>query len=178
MAKIIELKKYRKGLQFEQQGITFPQLYRVRGYYFDLKDSVMVTSHQRAPACYSFSEEDQSGLTNITSEVISHLDPSVDSGWLIARHHRDQGNFEGYITAVVDIAEDEEAALSVQGFQTKEGLFTLLQRNASPGCPDHLLIYSIKEFDARVGMWAENCRIVHPDGHITKDDGILYSSKE
>jgi hypothetical protein len=127
-----------------------------------------------APVDYTFYEDDTCGLASTTAEPICKLDPDIDSGWLIARHHRGPEAFNGYVIAVIDLGDDENSGTSLRGFQTKEGFFTLLQRPAAKRRPEHLFVCALKEWNDQHG-WVERCKIVHPDGHTTQDDGILFS---
>ena len=81
-------------------GVTFPQLFRVTSYEWDLSadGSELVATDRPAPICYTLGRPKVWKLhANPTFTPISAPDPTVDRGWLIVRHHRTEGQAQGYL---------------------------------------------------------------------------------
>lgn len=127
-------------------GLVFPTLYRVVGYEYDFKALERGVdrrgrAHETMYALADVSAEPaQVGLFSATCTPITHLDAQLDHGWVHIIHHANADQAEGYLRAVYDQLDDEEPA-SPMLYKTDHAIFTLLQRNARPGTPDHLIVY-------------------------------------
>lgn len=167
MGKIIELSSFRAGFK-ASNGVVFPQLYRVEGYYFDVVVGQTVASGRPAPPEYSLEEKDRyRGIANATWTPVTKLDPKKDSGWIVVRHHMQSAFVEGYFDALVDLTVLETG----EAFGTKQGRFTVLKRAAPAGAKDHLLLFVTKvqlQSGEYAGEWVDAWSIVHPDGSVTE----------
>lgn len=182
VANIIQLENFRnKEPPRRRCGVVFPQLYRVRGFYFDVEGDKPVPSDRPAPVCYTLSPTDECGLAAPTWEAIDRLDWAIDHGWLIVRHHRQLEHAYGYLSAMLDHA-NELSKGKERLFQDKDGLYTILHRDATRDAPDHLLVFIAQQpdphaADAKWGAagagWVDCFEIVHADGSISDDPDLL-----
>jgi|GEM_PF-2175099 len=185
MAKIIQLDTFRTSVRSKHGNISFPQLYRAQGFYWNepINDHAHPTPSDRpAPHFYTLSERDDGGYANVAYTPIRSLDPAIDSGWLLIRHHRKLEEAEGYLSALADFNTGWKGRAPKALFQTKDGLFTLVERKPSPGTPDHLAIYVMLIPDPHINtemgrMFSTGTidyhQIVHPDGSVTIDPDML-----
>jgi hypothetical protein len=90
---------------------------------------------------YTLSDEPTSHLANIKFEAITKLDPSIDKGWVIVRHHRTREHVDGYLNGQYDSEPDRER-FGRMVWQTKAGIFSITNRPAIHSCRDHLLVYA------------------------------------
>lgn len=173
-AKIFDLRSFRSGLR-APNGVVFPQLYRVEGYYFDLDGMERpVPSSRKAETQYALGDTSHHGLANAQWTPLTKLEPALDAGWIVVRHHMQLALVEGYIDALMDTQDTGNPAKTA--YKTKEGLFTLLRRAPPPGGPDHLLIYISKvqlHQGPFAGQWIDTYQIVHPDASSTDDFAAL-----
>ena len=175
--KIIKLERFAPGFIHSANGVKFPQLYRGHGYFADdVVDGTLTPSDEKAPIFHTLSDSQTNGLTNVTFEPIRHLNPGIDSGWVVIRHHMSPALVEGYLDAIMDLNDGIDRPPLV--YETSTGLFTLHNRSAKPNCTDHLIICvtkTIVEDGPIKGHWVDRWHIVKPDGSITFDaDEILY----
>lgn len=174
--KVIRLDHYRSGITFGTLGVSFPWVYRLRGRYLEAVKGGFIVGEKEASPSYTLSELATHGLVEVRHTPILGFDPGIDSGWLIVRHHTSLDAITGYQDAKGDLSSVDEDNLNPTVFATREGLFTLLHRQAAPKCPDHLVIYMTKQpgEDGTVNV----CKIVHPDGSVTSDENILSPPEE
>ena len=187
---IFELKDYRTIIR-SSTHVKFPQLYRLRGEYFDIpaleKYDIKRGTGNFSEYFYSFSPtgaDVRIQWASIESQPIKGLDPKIDeSGWVIIRHHQNSDIARGHQDALFDrflgLERDRSESRIIL---TDEGHFTLQCRPPTPGAPDHLVIYALMVPDTRthpIAMkystgWVDEFTIVMPDGTITLDSDILY----
>ena len=80
-AKIISLQNYRSIIRDSANGVVFPQVYRVRGNYYDLDErGQLIGSDRPAPPCFTLSETDTNNLFNPTIELVEKLVGGIDGG--------------------------------------------------------------------------------------------------
>src|SRR5690606_8983794 len=84
------------------------------------------------------------GLATPTAEAIAALDPDVDKGWVVVRHHATPERADAYIDCVADHRPLPYVPDGPMRWQTAEGIFTLLHRPGLVDRPDHLLIFVTK----------------------------------
>ena len=173
MAEIVQLNQYRTLVK-GSNGVKFPQLYRARGFYHE--------SNEPSPLFYTLDETTTGGFANTTHEPIKGFDTTLDSGWLIIRHHMTDELAEGYFDAVYDKKVGrEDQQIPDYLFKTATGIFSLQHRECTPGAPDHLVMYVTKVPEpmsaARFGLgngWMDEYQVFLPDGSSTFDSDILY----
>lgn len=126
------------------------------------------------PPTYTLSPTDDNGYANPQWTAIDLLDPTIDKGWVIIRHHKSEELLDSYLDGLDDgrrnWTSDEEHDHKV--FRNKYGLYSLHRRPATPGCRDHLLIYYAKVVDAVDGH-RNVCRVFDSDGNEQDEDVIL-----
>ena len=173
MAKIIQFVPRIHGPR-APLGFRFPAVYRHTG--FSWKDLNLSGPDQRYPhLSYCLAAEEQDSVAESTLTPITHLDPSLDDGWIIVTRHSDEQRMGGYSEALTDAhpTRSTNAVSHHSHYQTDEGLFSLLHRPAPKGCENHLLIF--KFFDPS--------RVSSPDlpagafwHHIVRSNGELVGS--
>jgi hypothetical protein len=189
---VIRLADFRKQKRLTN-GTTFPQLYRVRGYYLDGEASELkgefVAGPDMGPPCYSFSDTDPCGYQNPRWEPIHRLDPEIDKGWVVIRRHlQAKERMDAYLDGIYDMWPKCPFRLRMQRFLAEDEGFTIVQREeAPPGLPDHLLIFISKimapvvktaNFGLISGGWMDFYHIVFPDGTISNDGDSLYPPED
>lgn len=168
-----------------ENGVVFPTVYRVTGDEYDLKalESGEERRGRRAETRYSLSDETgkkhPAGLYRAVFTPIKWLDPKLDSGWLIIRHHPSASVAEGYVHAVFDLIDDE-MPLTPTLYKSDTHIFTLLHRPARPGTPDHLMVYQT-EYTRPHRLFGPNFtetwdHIVGPRNKIYPDD-VLFNEQ-
>lgn len=185
-AKIIELKDYRTTVRSPKNKIPFPQLYRLTGVYFDagaMDNGRLEPGTEPAGPFYALQEQEGPKIANPKYEAIQRLDPAIDSGWVIIRHHMRDDYVEGYLDAHSDFRPPERDTYQMV-YRTKEGLFTVMHRPPNEGRPDHLIVYITKvehpglpELGVPAG-WMDSVQIFHSDGTITDNQDLLYEDEE
>ncbi len=178
---VIYLNKFHVGLRHWANGVLFPQLYRLTGYYYnaemetDEQFRLLEGRGEPAEPQYLLSNTgNYAELVDPEVEPINVMTPGIDRGWLVIRHHRSHERAKGYIDAIGDFdAAHCERVL----WQTDDGVFTLLHRPAVEGRPDNLIIYVTEQvrtsaFD--LPPWEMAFHIVYPDGTTSQDDAVLF----
>lgn len=186
-AKIIDLKNYRSTVRNEKNKVAFPLLYRVTGKCWNFVEEAgevvdAKPSDEPAGPYYTLSEDYNLKLADEKHEMITKLDPAIDSGWVIIRHHMREEYIEGYLDAHTDYGSPElrELTHGAMIFRTKEGLFSVARRPANKGRPDHLIVYITKVADSGIpelgvpAGWIDSVQIVHPDGTVTSNQDLLF----
>jgi len=174
-ATLIDLRQYRIKTGFRIDDVQFPQVYRLMGYYAK-QPLPPEASRRQSPLCYTLSPNETNGLLNTTVEPVRTLNPEIDSGWVIVRHHTTLRSAHGYLDAILDHESESSKPTTSALYQTRRGLFTLLHRKQTRGLQNHLLIYTTKSY-AGFPEGEEIVRIVHPDGNVTEDTSILTHTR-
>lgn len=185
-AKIVTLPSVRKsGVRCEINGVVFPQLYRLTGYYFKLKegrqlkggmledDSDMEPDYDAAttPAYTLGLDLDYGRIAEPKWTPISRLDPAIDKGWIMIRHHDSPGQAETYIDAMYDTENFEFGNERFHALNTEFGVFTLLHRMPNEAAPDCLVVYKTKIPDPFTGGQMDWDKVVASDERkLTLDD--------
>jgi hypothetical protein len=182
--KIIRLDQYRGGIK--HAGIVFPQVYRATGYSWTFADPITQTDlipdtrYFHGPF-YVLDDTDRGTLSNAKFEPIDRLDPSVDRGWVIVRHHPGEVLMDGYLRGYWDmrvIGFDQNLGAIV--YRTKNGIFTCVHREAMPNKPDHLLIFigrGVVQRGRFSGLEVDNVEVIDPLGKDL-DDSIFAEYDE
>jgi hypothetical protein len=164
----------------------FPEVYRLEGYVEIAKQkkrrgvAKLPKFVPRFPA-YTFNDTEAFGFIKPKWSLITKLDPKVDNGWVVVRHHHDDSHVEGYLDSQIDRYFDQDDVYATsQVMSTEYGTFSLTHRAKVPGSPDHLLVlifapdndkpYNLQERIKRPNQYT----ICHPDGSITYDQYLLY----
>jgi hypothetical protein len=105
------------------------------------------------------------GVVSPEFTVIQALNPQIDAGWVIVRHHSSNEVAEAYLDGISDLSLPYD---ELGYFTTTEGIFTLLHRPATPGKPDHLLVYVTK-----VPEEGEDDALVVNEHHVVLPDGTV-----
>jgi hypothetical protein len=170
---VIYLADYKSSVTVE--GIDFPQVYRLEGYGWKEEDGAIVPSTDpadRHPPMYTLNTEHANGLCNATWTPIMHLDPEIDRGRVIVRHHVDESSLSGYCDAMIDIQTDEEINMNsgMVAHETNQGLFSIIHLENDKDFPKRELIYIvtlIAQEGVIAGLPVYHSRIVKPDGTVT-----------
>lgn len=166
---VIILKIKPTGRYCEPLGFRFPAIFRVTGFCWQatadnemvMVDGELVPDETKPVTLYSLSNDPNDLPMQIAKPaftLISHLDPTVDDGWLIIRHHRSKDIADGYIAGMID-TDDSEWTDTANVYQTEAGVFTLLYRMPRVGADNHLIA-----FYAEVGRFEDWFGVVLPDG--------------
>jgi hypothetical protein len=174
MAEIIQLEQFRRSVR-SPGGVWFPTVHRIIGCAWDGPKEGPINFEDLTPdptwpyRYYSLSPDAPVQLANLASEPITRLDPTLDHGWVIVRHHRDLDLAHAYLDGLDD--GEEKYEVTVKQWRTTEGIFTLHHRETRHRCRDCLLIYATSE--RTPGLAAPWCHIVASDGSIFSDPDIL-----
>ena len=147
-AKIIELKNTRMStIRCQESGIVFPQLYRVTGVFFKLKEGTVqrasclidnpedvVPSDEPAGPAYTLDPTNPQGFANPTWVPIRQLDRNLDDGWVIVRHHANNDCLEAYLDGLQDY-EREWRTGDTWVFRSEFGIFTVISNTVSYEVP-------------------------------------------
>jgi hypothetical protein len=167
-AKIIELGQYRSTVR-AQNGVQFPQVYRLDGFLYEQGEGdELWVSQDAAEPFYTLNDTDASGLANPTWTPIT----SIEKGWLIIRHHMRSEFTEGYLDAFMDIRSGDPQQAAGTVYRTKEGIFTLIHRRKARGQVDGLIVYITKMPATNgpcEGTWMDRWHIVQEDGSVSHD---------
>ena len=179
-ASIIKLPTAKRGrVRCVETGVVFPQLYRLTGRCWklkegrELKDGFIQNNDDLEPGeeiepSYTLdSERSYAQIADPRWEPIKTLDPGVDKGWIIIRHHQSRGDVETYLDAMYDTETyDEFGEERFMAFETDFGSFTILHRLANRGAQDCVVIYKTKVEDQLTGRGAmmDWHKVIGPDG--------------
>lgn len=189
-AKIITLPNARRSrVVCPETDVVFPQLYRLTGNEWALKEGVepkgglinldedlVPTDRKITPAYTLENGYSYSHIANPAWEPIYSLDPEIDSGWVIIRHHSTRSALDAYIDAMFDMETHESPFDRWRSFETQFGLFSLVHRRASRNTPDHLVIYVTKIPDPSMTV-ADWQYVVAPGGDVLDPD-LLFPADE
>lgn len=167
-----------------ENGVVFPTVYRVTGYGHDIGELMKGNEKKGLPIKPFYALKDESkenfpyGQFEVTCTPITHLDPELDTGWVIVRHHMNESEATGYVQALMDIMEyetDNKACL----YKTDQAIFTVIHRDKSPDGEDHLLIFEskYKAYNPYFGPDTENAwsKIIGPEGRELSDNALFPS---
>lgn len=164
----------------------FPEIYRLEGYteiapQKKRRGLVKLPRFLRRLPAYTFSDTEAFGFVNPKWTQITKLDPKVDSGWVVVRHHHDDSHIEGFLDSQIDRYFDkQDVHATSQVMSTEYGIFSLTHRAKVPGSPDHLLILVFAPGNDKPLTLQDRIKrpyqytICHPDGSITHDQYLLY----
>jgi hypothetical protein len=177
MAKIIHLEHFRHGLR--HAGIVFPQIYRVSGFCWEFEDPVAQTgmvADMKNPVgpFYMLDDTDHGSLCHTKFEQINRLDPMIDHGWVIVRHHRNSDFLDGYLSGYFDVMNpDFDQNPGAVVYHTRQGIFSCVHRPAIENRPNAFLIFVAKGLvpaGPATGMEVDQHKIIGPDGNELADD--------
>lgn len=158
----------------EEMGLVFPQIYRLRGYEPIEDDFIAghpLNERAEIPPRYTF-EIDAHYLEEMKIiapewRKITRLDPKVDTGVLIVRHHYRLEDAIQYLEGIRD-ACNSHAPMHWDCHETDQGIFTLVHRPSNLGCPDCLILYTVLMLDTEFGL-RDWYKIIGPDGEEEMD---------
>ena len=131
MAAIIRLDQFNVGCRHHANGIRFPHAYRATGFEYDLVDEGLVPrSTVAVEPFYTLSEIGDHGIANATILPIKSLNPELNKGWLIVRHHPNEHSAQAYIDCISDYHPLPYHQSGQMVWQTSDGIFTLIHRPA------------------------------------------------
>ena len=184
MAEIIKLEEFRRSVR-APSGVSFPTVHRVSGCSWRAPDDGGSLEDLTPDPSWPYREYTlapetpgapgaTSRIANLTSEPITRLDPALDWGWVIVRHHANHDIARAYLDGLHDC--ERVPSIQQKMWQTADGIFTLHHREAMPRCRDCLLIYSVSAHDELANGWPPiECwyHIVAGDGSTFSDPDIL-----
>jgi hypothetical protein len=186
MANVIQLASTRRStVVCPQSGVVFPQLYRLTGFHFKLREGVepkgvFIKSaddleQSTNPALPTYTLDMERHPVRISSpalQAISTLDSSIDRGWVVIRHHANANSMEAYVDAICDLENDHNYDGRYGLFETNLGCFSVVHRTATPGTPDWLVVYQTKVADSLDIGSMDFTRVVDSQG-MWHDGNIL-----
>jgi hypothetical protein len=176
-AKIIRLERPNFGCRHQANGVCFPRVYRVTGLYYDFRDGEgLMSSDRPSEPLYSLSNDTDVGIANATITPICCLDPAIDEGWIIIRHHRTESHMEGYLDAMSESPRLVSELARQMVWRTSEGIFSLLCHPGVAGKRGHALAYVTKVPIDRgpcSGMLQDVYHVVYPDGTAVLDPDLM-----
>lgn len=186
-AKILKLKSVRRSEVVTPAGIVFPQIYRVTGFSFKLREGAEVQGgliksrddleESTDPVAPSYTLDTDRTAIRIAKETltpINHLDSSIDKGWLVIRHHKSREELHGYVGATIDTDNRKWDGERFMSFETDLGLFSILHRSPNEGTPDCLIIY-ISEAETAYGP-GDHVQILDSHGNW-QDEDVMYPAE-
>ena len=133
------------GVRCQEIDVSFPQLYRVTSYEWQMINGELISSDMPAPTAYILEEPAHWRVhARPTITAINAPEADKDFGWIIVRHHHSAELAEGYAAAMWDL---EHALLPFNElhcpvYEVRGQFFTLLHRPPIEGrassC-DHVL---------------------------------------
>ena len=189
-AKIVTLSNTRRSnVVCRETGVVFPQIFRLTGKTWEFKDGrvpddcfikstdeLQPSKDDVAPTYVLEYGHQYVRIATPHWEPIRFLDPMMDSGWVIVRHHCSRELADGYIDAMLDTNTHESIANDWWGmFQTELGLFSLLHRPAAAQTRDCLLIF-ITKVHGPYGL-LDWFHVIGPDGEEL-DENALYPDED
>ena len=172
-------------------GIMFPSLYRYTGYAFKyrpgcseysqgpLEDIIEPNLDIPLPPRYTLGQQyvgSKLALPEFTR--IDHLDPTIDTGLVIIRHHATREQVIGYMDALWDRdATDDSENYTFSSFETELGLFTIQHRPPNPGAATCAIVYTAKMFDPRIGQQIDWYHVIDHTGKEINIDTLLASEE-
>jgi hypothetical protein len=162
----IKLAEFNVGFRHPLNGVCFPHVFRVTRYQSDGSPAAPYYTlcnrgaYSGEMACYVRCPQ---------FTVIQALDPQIDTGWVIVRHH----SCEKLAAAYLDGCYDNPTPYKdwAMFFKTPNGIFTVVHRPATPRTPDHLLFYVTKA-PSREACAIYETHVVLPDG-TAADAGLV-----
>lgn len=179
-AKIIRLTNAKRGqIRCAENGVVFPQVFRLTGFNFRFKEGIDpkstfiesledIEAALGSPVRPSYTldmEKTYARIANPRWEPIHQLDPAIDDGVVYIRHHRTADRLDAYIDGIMDLeSHDEYADSRFLSFETDFGYFTVLHRRPNEGAANHVLVYSTKVVDPTDMGLMDWHRVIGPDG--------------
>lgn len=187
MGKILKLSGVRRSnIRCPETGVVFPQLYRLSGFKYQLKEGVALidgminssddiepSNEASAPYYTLDANMPPRDVAYPKLTVIHHLDSQIDTGWIIVRHHQSWAAMDAYIDAVQDLQRHDEPGEYWYSYDTDLGCFTVVHRPATVGAPDCLLVYQTKVADNFAGGTMNWTKVVDSSGEV-HDEDYLY----
>ena len=176
------------GNDNSQATHRFPTVYRAEGFTYTKprkRSGIQrLPKLKPLPVGYTFANN----VDDLTEEVVKpswtpiiKLDPKLDQGWVIVRHHPDESHLIGFIKDQFDwfYYPDDLLALSFVT-ETESGIFSLTHRQPADNAPSNLLIHIYTPLTQEPRTLEDKLRtmdsysIYHPDGTVTSDIKVLY----
>lgn len=186
-ANIIQLPNAKRSrIKCQETGVIFPQVYRLTGFGMKFKEGKGPTKHGfiendddmepdlASPILPSYTldtERVYATLGHPKWEPISHLDPTIDEGYVYVRHHENLDAMEGYIDALYD-TETYDIEDNFLSFNTDFGCFTILHRKANREAVSHALVYRTKIADSIGGGTLDWSKVIGPGGEELDMDNL------
>lgn len=162
-----------------QTVISFPRIFRVKGYIVDLDEDGNEIVTDEEVITYSLVPDDTCGLAKSTVEHIEKFDPAIDSGWLIIRLHRSEEAIAGYAESIADINMVLQADVRMSGYVVDDLYFSSYHIPAMPNAPDHVIMLVTCVPVTLNGQTeeADVYRILLPDGTELTDPELLFECR-
>jgi hypothetical protein len=126
------------------------------------------------PPAYTLDmEKTYAEIANPHWEPISSLDPSIYSGWVIIRHHRNYDSVHAYVDALYDTETYEDPRDRWLTFRTHFGIFSVFHRLPSRGTPNCMVVYTTKVADPMTEGLMDWHKVIGPDGQDLDIDALL-----
>ena len=154
------------GVRCQEIDVSFPQLYRVTSYEWQMINGELISSDMPAPTAYILEEPAHWRVhARPTITAINAPEADKDFGWIIVRHHHSAELAEGYAAAMWDL---EHALLPFNElhcpvYEVRGQFFTLLHRPPIEGRASPAIMYLAKVPHDLVG-WDEWGRAVGESG--------------
>ncbi len=159
-ANIITLGSVRRSkVRCVENKVTFPVLFRMTAFYWNLdddscmKDALLTDDAKLSPdtdrpsgPIYTLDKSTAAEFYALPTWIeITCLDPDIDDGTVIVRHHASEEALEAYTDAIWDTdAYDEKIEERFQAFKTSLGIFTVLHRRSKPGGVNCALVFTTR----------------------------------
>ena len=92
------------GVRCQEIDVSFPQLYRVTSYEWQMINGELISSDMPAPTAYILEEPAHWRVhARPTITAINAPEADKDFGWIIVRHHHSAELAEGYAAAMWDL---------------------------------------------------------------------------
>lgn len=178
--KIIQLFPRHYGPRCEALDLHFPGVYRITGCSWSMVGNDLVPNERWPMTLYGLAEDpDFRQIANAVFTPINHLEPGIDDGWIIVRHHQSDDQMTGYIEGVMDCSNGLSENTPHTKYRTPNGLFSIhYRKHPRPGCKNRLLIFEATvPADNIIGedTWSH---IVRSNGEVSLDGGMLWPHED
>ena len=180
MATIIRLEQFNVRCRHHANGIRFPHVYRVTGFAADegrSRERLVPGNTVPVDPFYTLSKIGDHGIANAKYEPIKALDPELDKGSVIVRHHSNEQRAHGYLDCIGDYHPLPYHHSGQMVWQTKRGhLHTHPSSSFSrySRASDRVRHEGTSRRLPR--YWEDAHHIIHPDGRVTTDPSLMYPS--
>ncbi len=179
-AKIIQLKNVKRGLvRCPESGIVFPQLYRLTGLWPESENSDIANDNGPGPYKEPLAPSYTLDMETIYGDIVDPqwqpihcLDPAIDSGWVIIRHHYTRESLYAYMDAMFDTETYVAPLDRWMTFETDLGFFSVLHRPATQNTPDHVIIWITKIMDPEDDTQIDWYKVTGPDNQDMDIDAL------